>query len=433
VSVTIRHVRVAAITSGGPTQDLTISSGPGTTPVAALFFMNRCITNSVEAAHNQLCVGATDGTRSRCIMMSCEDALGTTNCSTKAINDACLITVNPNTGVLDGYAVFSSFGTDKVTISWTDLPPAAYFIDVILWFGDNMSVYVDDFTVSDTSKNIGFEPDQIIGFGSSVGSFTDIASTSLVNDASLSIGFLNNQGGIVTQRSFGFYDQDAINLALTPGTPNVSTYTYLDSLNFLDDAISGAISLTVTSTGFDITSLGIIYGGFLAIKYNNQVTCKSGLLDVPTSTGSQVVTDPGFKPQFVLELQSTLSAYNTQSASDGGSYGVGIFTNGAVPIANSLAGRSYNEDAGNSVCKSRQSGTSGANSASLLRSPDNGFSLTCTLTSFNNTGYTKNWASVNATARKLIYLAVGETIPHGWMDEACPLPLNEGEEVVSYG
>ena len=102
--------------------------------------MNRGITNNVEAAHNQRCIGVTDGTNSRCMTTSAQDAVGTTNCWTKAINDACLITLDPTSGDVDGYATLSSFGTDKVTISWGDFPSAAYFIDVILFFGTNISV-----------------------------------------------------------------------------------------------------------------------------------------------------------------------------------------------------------------------------------------------------------------------------------------------------
>lgn len=429
MSVTIRHVRVAAITSGGPTQDLTISSGPGTSPVAAMFLMNRCVTTNTEANHSQLCVGFTDGTRSRCGIVSSEHGVASSNTWNKAASDCVLMTVDPNTGTCDGRATFSSFGTDKVTISWSDFPAGAYFIEVILWFGTNIQVYVDNFnSLTDSSKNIGFQPDTVIGFGlnsSFLANVFDADTTSILASlagGSFSIGFWNNN----VQGCLGLFDEDG-KLVVT-----YTTYCHSVIVNngaFLSDTIA-SITIIPTATGFNISDdTSSLICGFLAINHGNQVTSKVVETATPTSTGDQIITGVGFKPQFILELQSALTAYNTSSDTNGASFGFGILTNDGTTNDSMNQRLDYATGPTNTITRSKQE----VKAESLPKDFNSVVgTIRSTLVSFNDNGYTKNFTVVAASARKITALAIGETIPQEFMGNHEPLP-DEPLEVLSYG
>jgi len=416
MSVTIRHVRIAAGTGSG-SQTITSSDGPGTTPVAALFYLTRG-TGATEV-ELQLCMGATDGSNSRCSLISSEDNVEPSNTWSKALNDSVLMTVDPNTGTMERYATFSSFGTDSVTISWS-ASGSAYLMTVILFWGTDINVAVGDFDGGGSSVSLGFRPEQIFTFGQIVTNFTSNSTTSSTADGSISIGILTDQNGILNQSCIGCYIYD------NKSSGSNFSLSIIDKGAIFDDAAVAFSTLTPTSSGFNISGTGG-YIGYLAISYNNQVSMSVNDDATPTSTGDVSVTT-GFKPQFVFELQSNCTAYNTVSSSKNQfSFGIGVYTNSSSDDHCSFW-RHFHESPGATISKIRST----TNFIEALRDPGVVYNINARFSTADLTGYTKNYIAVDSTARKNILTCVGETIPHGWMDEARPLPA-ESDEVVSYG
>jgi hypothetical protein len=67
----------------------------------------------------------------------------------------------------DGSAAFVSFITDGIRINWTDFPPVAGLITVVLFGGDDFQAHVDNYalgaatTVVDTTAP-GFQPNVVL-------------------------------------------------------------------------------------------------------------------------------------------------------------------------------------------------------------------------------------------------------------------------------
>lgn len=413
----VHHLRQAIdIGIGTGNQDFTIT-GIGT-PTAALFFLNTAISNNTDANHFMLMMGATDGTNHRCCITASERGVATTNTWTKCVNDKPVITIDPNTGDINGVAGFDSFITDGVRLNVSDLPPAAYLLTCIFFVeeGSGYDVAVGDFNSDvDSSKNIGFEPDQVFLFGvgtSASSGFTAASSTAGDAEASFSVGFLDN-GSSDANGCVGWLHED--NQAA--GGSGTFGHTVISVANCLDDGIVAATDLTSSATGFNISAVGGgsgNYAGFLAVKYNgNQHS--AGQIASPTSTGNRAITGVGFQPVFVWQLHSDRTAYESPLNDDGVCYAMSfLHTNANADY--SLTGRISNAGATTTgKCKATQNSSCFVKQFSDDAGP--GSFLSATLTSLDADGFTENFSTVDASARKTVYIAVGPAVtgkPQFW-------------------
>lgn len=391
------------IGSGTGTQDFTVS-GIGT-PVAAIFHLATSVSNGTDANHIMQMEGYTDGTNSRCGVATSGRGVGTTNTWSKIVNDAPVITIDPNTGSINGIGEFDSFITDGVRLDFTDLPPAAYFLHVIFIVeeGTGYDVAVGNFnSSSDTSKNIGFEPDIVRAFGvheAYSSGFTGVASTSGDVEGNLSSGFAARGQG---QGCIGWFHLDGV----TAGGSGNNAFSTISNTYMGYDGVESGTQITITSTGFDIDP-GPVTGqfvGFIAIKFNGNNQFKFGDYATPTSTGSSAITGVGFQPAFVMELLSIHTAF-TETNSKGFSFGL-TWLHGETNNDHNMSWRGSHLD---NPTGGRMRATQN-NAHYLKESSDDGSVgslINGTFTSFDSDGYTKNFTTVSASARKALYLAIG--------------------------
>jgi len=392
----IQQKRVACITSGGPTQDITITDIG--IPKGAVFILDRCTNQGVDAAHHMVCIGFTDGSNHKCILYSAEESTGVSNTWSKAMSNVPIVTVAAATGTTDGQASFVQWITDGVQITWDDLPPAAYFLTVIFFYGDILVEVGEILGTEGGSISLGFKPDIMIGAGQSVASFgTGTASTA---NGAFSIGML--AGG--KQCCLGWYSTDGV--VPPTGSPE---YSIIEQDFFMDDIFSGTgyAVLTPTADGISINA-GSLACAFIAISLKGQARTDIIYFDSPTSTGSHTVP-VGFKPYFVFEFQTAFADYNSINNSDGSDWGLGIIS--IDTEAHCYMGRTNMAGAGTITAKSR-CGSETADHSCQYRNFDSSITFTASAVTFNSTDYTRSFsvATAGGSPRKFAALVVSERI-----------------------
>ncbi len=123
----------AAITSGGPDQDITIS-GIGT-PVAVIVECSRATTAGTGVDHGILSLGACDGVDSLVGSVRHEDAVATTDTGRMAWLNGLILIMVSGSNAIDGQAHFKEWITDGVRITWDDLPAGAYILTFTFIYG----------------------------------------------------------------------------------------------------------------------------------------------------------------------------------------------------------------------------------------------------------------------------------------------------------
>jgi len=300
----------AAITSGGPTQDFTVS-GFGT-PKAAMFVVTKGVTLGTSIDDLLVSIGFTDGTRERCFSAVCEHGLTTSDNFRRMANDEVIQIPLETDGTIDGEANFDSFITDGVRINWGNLPSAANRVVVYLFKGDNLSVHVNDFTspsTQDASTDVtdpGFEPHQVI----CVTHRAALNDTAAAN-AAFSLGFCDN-GASVIQKSVNWLSIDA--LTTTACSHYYASARVARSLS--DTAALAGVELTsFDSNGFSATTRDAATNTtciYLALRYGDGEQHWIETIGSPNiSSGNFAWTDPGFTPQLVLLCPTEQTAEDT--------------------------------------------------------------------------------------------------------------------------
>jgi len=162
MGIWIRSARAAAITGGGPTQDITISSIG--TPKFCLVRATRAVANDTNTAEAAISWGAADGTRNKVAAWAAKDADTSPFSQLYAWGktDKSILLINPTDGTVDGEATITMI-TDGVQVSWSNLPAAAYFIEVVM-FGGDIQGYVQHHNVNSNQLPVDVEY-SLTGFG----------------------------------------------------------------------------------------------------------------------------------------------------------------------------------------------------------------------------------------------------------------------------
>ena len=293
MAISIQTTRVASSTSNG-TQDITITDFG--TPKAAMFIITKGVTDNTSVDGAVIATGFTDGTRNVCGDIAAKHGDETTVTRSGFSTSAC-ISMSDDTGNL-ATADFDSWITDGVRIDWTNAPPSAYLLTVVLFGGDDLTAYASFFTsaaVGNTADitDPGFQPtDLITVFEGNPGS------------PSICIGAVHDDGAsTVTQASTAYTSRNSRTAGENAGE---STATYGAFLLRSDGLIHRTQSFnTFDANGFSATCGGTTTGDdeiiYLALKIENHDSYV-GTFSTPTSTGNDAQTDPGFKPQFLLQL-----------------------------------------------------------------------------------------------------------------------------------
>lgn len=206
-----KTVQVAAITSGGPTQDITIS-GIGT-PIAVVIEASRVLTVGTGVDHGILSFGASDGTTHLVGSVRHRDAQSTSDTGRMAWGAGLVLIMNPTANTVDGQAEFDSFITDGVRINWVDFPASAYILTVTLIYGTLAQATVVNAITSGVEDDIepisglGYDPTIALFWWWKLG-FADPKASA--NSAFLHHGWAVNNEGTVQQLTVGLSERDAL-------------------------------------------------------------------------------------------------------------------------------------------------------------------------------------------------------------------------------
>ncbi len=152
MGVSVRIVRQAAITGGGPTQDFTVS-GFGT-PKVAIFIVTAAVTDGTIADDAKLSVGASDGVRSRVAAFRGKDGSASTDNDERSNRNSVILIINTNNANVDGEASWDSWITDGVRITYGNLPSTAVLVTCIMVNGSDASAHVSGFRSRKTINDI---------------------------------------------------------------------------------------------------------------------------------------------------------------------------------------------------------------------------------------------------------------------------------------
>lgn len=400
MTVAIKVARAAANTSTG-TQDFTTTDLGGLTPKAALFIATRAVTNNTAAAGGALCIGAATSATQRWALWSMSlDNVANTDESRTGMLDKC-IAIPLATGLIDGEADLDSFITNGVRINWTNAPATGILIEVVLFAGDEVNAHADtyvpgtsvDGVVDVTAPN--FPPD-VLFLASQGGALGDTVGPPHI----LSFGFAVNDGSN-TQRSILQTEAQAA----AAGAPKARVSTLYGAAELTGGAgtLNWASEIgSFDSVGFSSTlrlaSAGTDKVAYLAVEIGSYQAWV-GTHDTPTGTGNQASTAPTFQPEFLMfGMTQAASVDAAITGADAGPFGITAITSTAQ-FSSAIA---------------LEDGAATINTQSLVRdiaadldNDDGTAGIEATYSSFDTNGWTLNFTSVLAAARKWIALAIG--------------------------
>jgi hypothetical protein len=139
MSITKGVVLTTVNTSTG-NQTFTDSSFGGGTPTGAIFIYSINTSTSNNIDDYSYSVGFCDATSERCCVVTGESGQGTTDTSRGTSDGDVVLQYTPGTTTEIAAATFVSFGTNSVTINWTNAPGSAYYMKVILFGGEACDV-----------------------------------------------------------------------------------------------------------------------------------------------------------------------------------------------------------------------------------------------------------------------------------------------------
>ncbi|MBI4683858.1 MAG: hypothetical protein HY755_01520 [Nitrospirae bacterium] len=310
--------------------------------------------------------------------------------------------VGANTQLI-AQAELTSLDADGFTLNWTTNDPNAYRIHFIALGGDITNALASTFTLNTTIvpptqsvTGVGFQPDFVMFLWS----FNEPVDSNR-NNAEIGIGFAqsstarsamvfadrNNRADNTSKRW-----QQRTNAAILLLNPNANPPN--------QDAIADFVSMdadgfTVNKSDAPAANTPVF---FLALKGGRH---KVDSFNQPAITGNQTITGVGFKPEELL-----LASFNLIAQA-------GIVGNGAISIGSAKLPTSrgsiwfqdrsdLDPSEANMYTSTTDVITLAIGSATVNARAD--------FVSFDNDGFTLNWTTADATARQILYWAIGPNV-----------------------
>lgn len=398
MGVAVAVTRAALNTTTG-TQDFTTTALGGLTPKAALFFVTYATADGTAANHMQMAVGATDGTNHWVTVARVRNGVTTGSTTRRGATDAVVWLQRNSSNTIDIEAAFDSFITNGVRINITKTTAVALLLHVVLFAGSDLSAKVGTFTASsgdltETTVTTTFQPDHLF-FATMDAAFDDTNVAGALQ--SLGVAY---RGGSIQQAGYGFYEPHG----QTTSDPQGLIQDDRVTMSIGSGALSREFEVSAfLSDGFKLklrqgSSSASMDHGYLALNYNGKATGYVGVDASPTSTGDDANTAPGFTPQFLMLLPTTMPALNTiYTDTNVWAQGVSIITS-SVAYSVSIA----SEDAQTTT------DTQSLSDDVALRLPqgDGTAGLQASLVSFDANGYTLNYSAVLGSARQMAVFAI---------------------------
>ena len=399
------QAKVGAFTAPASTTGNQAVTGVGFLPTALIVWT----TYQTAAGYTDAVyfgIGFTDGTTMHWQAAATDDNTSP-NDTNRTREETSLVRIENLTSTNIRVGAFVSFDADGFTINWTTADAVApIFHYIALDATVEIGRAVDATLPAAQSPALTIPPKavlflQTVGDGDE-GNAPNIGWATIDAD-----GAPNGQGAC------------AISIEDGQATQDVWRFQQSDRCSVILSSTTGALFNTlawmVTGLG-TVSDSGAVPVAFLALS---DVSAKAGALNQPTSTGTQAVSGLGFTPKVVILMSVgsvTTSGAQTQARF---SFGAGDGT---------TQGRSWigSEDSVNPSQAAKGHSTSVILSAVATvnaTGASNAADAECALDSLDVDGFTLDWTVADATAREVLWLALG--------DEAAA-PPSGSETAVGY-
>jgi hypothetical protein len=378
-------------------------TGIGFLPKAIIFWWTR-ETSSGELASISVGYGfATNyggAFQNRGVAFASDDNVDTSNTGRRRSEIYSIIILSSGTPVLAAQASVTAFNSDGFVLNWQTNEARADIIHYTVLGGADL-VNAKASTCSLTSSSgtqditgVGFQPD----FAMFLWTFTEAADTNMAN-GEVGIGFAvsstkrgalvaNSIDGLGTMDTNQQQRTDSCILLLNPTSG--SQDAIVDFSQFLVDGFR------ITKTDAPVSATSIFY---LALKGGSYDV---GIINSPTSTGTQDITALNFKPALIMLA--------TQGRT--GATGIGSTAELSLGAATSATDRgvTWFEDRDNSGTSDNEMETLSTKIIQWRdRTASNTFSLrgSADFSSFLSNGFRLSWTNVESSTRQIIYVAFG--------------------------
>ncbi len=365
----------------------------GETPVGFMVTGSNAESDGVVKTGIVLGVGLCDDTNEGCMTGGSVDGVGS-SAGNRGTHNTQVIDFGTPSSSTDVAVTFVNFHADGIRLDFTNLPATPKLYTVFFWAGSGVSAYMETVTPGNNGTTLN------ITGASFQADFAILITASTTGTGSS--GSLTNSFGMCIPGS-----DDACWIAHSFGGQIkgicVATVRSNRCAGSLSTTGGGSIDWSLTSgsnaNGMDLT----VNDGncnrdihVLMFKFADQ-SVKVGSIDSPTSTGDDVHTEPGFRPQGVILGLTDIQTVDSVINSDTFGVGISAFTPDAQ-FCNSWA------DEDNADPTNTQS-LSDDQAVNLF--DDSGTAIHVgSHSSMNPTGYTNNYPSTaDSTARKWFYAA----------------------------
>ncbi len=320
------YTRTAVTQAAAPTttgnQTFTIPN-LGWTPNAAIFIVTSATANGSAAAVASLCYGCATGESEQwAAAIRSADNAGTSDTARVMLNDSCIVLFGATGATFDATAQFASFGTNSVTITWSDAPATAVLVTVVFISCDNALAGQYSMGASagaTTTVTPNFAADAVIA------AYAGLTDDTATTTATLSIGAVAR--ATLEQRCQFIYDTHGAGTSALVGRLQDGYIAIQDTGSGVDKA-SEITSFTATQF---VATQRVAGGtgelvGYLALDLGDSAAAV-GTYTTPLSKQYHPVTGVGFRPGMVmLGLFNGAAVDTTYTDNQAGSIGIGVAT-----------------------------------------------------------------------------------------------------------
>ena len=390
-------------------------TGVGFQPSVIIFFMNN-ETSDTSGLVLSTCYGfAVSSSDRRSVTAT---LINTVNGSWSGHDDSKCISIISSVPTVISAADFTSMDSDGFTLNWTTADATARIVNYVALGGTNVTnVKTGQFTSPTSASSaavtgVGFQPDSVI--------LMEQRDTATAPPSNLSSVAYNQLG-------FGLSSSSQASSSMGAGTSgadvNNSNYQRTDKI-FSATSIAGAVFREANLTSMDSDGFTLNWSTVQATaRYVHYLAIKGpsfsiGSFNQATATGAQSVSGLSTAPAAIIFNSVDAVTSSTPNAGSGAR---------TIGLASDSTHRgNIWQDPGNTATHmneilSRSTVLTMAHSTGIASYTVDAQS---DFTSMDATGFTVNWSTADATAREILYLAIGtvaggstqadKTIHHGF-------------------
>nr|AUN37450.1 hypothetical protein [uncultured bacterium] len=370
-------------------------TGVGFQPKLVLFWWNRRASDGTSADNEVgFGVGISSSAR-RAVGYKSVDASNPSNNSPVNQTTTCIYYAQGGAGKAD----FVSQDSDGFTINWSAVTGGGFLINYLALGGSSLTntsvgtVTTPGSTGNQATTGLGYSPTALMFFAGKM-SANDPLDGNTNGSFVMGMGTGSSAQGWSGERSKN-------NVSPQVAKHRQSTANIIGSTG--DTSVGSQASLTsLDSDGFTL-NFGTVSGSsdiayYLAMRGPH---VKVGNFNQATTTGNSAITGVGFTPKALLLLSANDTSANNDAtlAHAQISFGAATSSSARLPVAGesdavSTTAAERNLDR-TKIIKLFSAGTPTLNAAADL-------------VSFDSDGFTLNWTTADATARQIIYLAIGD-------------------------